>query len=362
MISHRAVLASIAGFAGGLELRRGDVFVSMLPMCDGPGLIWFGLAPLLSGNTLVLHRAAPVHVHAWLASVGKHRATITGAPDSLLHLANRVVEEPACFDLTSLRALVCISEPMRAERVQTFGSRFGVLSAIKPAYGSAELALCATMTQGRELARIDAQGHVACGRPLRGVEICIATEAGTLTSEPGTHGEIRVRSPAAMSGYWMRSHDSLRAFDAQGYLKTGDLGYVDAQGCLYVLGRVCDMLMSSGKKYSPHDLEAAATGMPAIRRAAVVQSSRGDERIIAVLEVGGTLLQDEVELERLSCSYRTAAQARAGIAPSDCWFVPDGCLPCTDNGKMRHAALRAGIDHGRFRAAWADVAAARNNQ
>ena len=357
LISHRAAQASIAGFARALGLRRDDVFASMLPMCHDTGLVWFGLGPLLSGHMLVLHRAAPVYVHEWLADIGKHRATITCAPDSLLQLANRAVEVPARFDLTSLRALVCVAEPVQHETIETFGSRFGVLHAIKPAYGMAELALCATLTHSHEPARIDAQGHVACGRPMRGVEVCIATESGVLTREPGVHGEIRVRSPAAMRGYWMRS--SADAFDAHGYLRTGDIGYLDAQGCLYVLGRMSDMLVCGARKLSPHDLEAAAAEMPPIGRAAVVQSARAEARIIAVLEVGRKVLQDESELQRLSCSYRNAARQRSGIAPSDCWFVLDGCLPCTDDGKIRHAALRSGIDHGRFIPAWADTGGVR---
>lgn len=361
MISHRAVLTNIRSFSAALGLTGRDIFSSLLPLYHDMGLVCFGLAPLLSGRMLVLHRADSLSLYPWLSSIAKYRATITGAPDSLLQIANRVVDEPLRYDLRTLRLLICGSEPVRRETIEIFGSRFGVPHAIKPAYGMAELTLCATITPAHEPARVDERGHVASGWPIDGVDIRIATDDGTCTDCPGVCGEIRVRSPAAMSGYWMRQRETVEAFDEQGYMRTGDLGYLDAQGCLYVVGRRKNMLVRSGEKYSPHDLEAAAQEISAICRAAVVQSQRDDARIIAVLEVDRPLLQNTTELHRLARLYRSAAHARAGLAPDGCWFVPGGSLPCTENGKMRHAALRAQIDRGEFLATWSDTSPAESH-
>jgi acyl-coenzyme A synthetase/AMP-(fatty) acid ligase len=82
---------------------------------------------------------------------------------------------------------------------------------------------------------------------------------------------------------------------------------------------------------------------------------RDKGRIIAVFEVPRQLLWDVRELRRLSQSYRCGVQARKGATPTDCWFVPAGHLPCTENGKVRRASLRAWIDDGHFIPAWTDT-------
>ena len=115
------------------------------------------------------------------------------------------------------------------------------------------------------------------------------------------------------------------------------------------------MLIRGGEKFSPHDLEAAAQELPVIRRAAVVQGQDADARIIAVLEVDRALLQDSAAMSRLSRQVKSAAFARAGIAPDSCWFVGSGRIPSTENGKMKHAELRAQIDRGVFAATWSDT-------
>lgn len=355
MINHRAALENIRGFSAEMALAPGDVFSSLLPLFHDMGLMCFGLAPLLLGYPLVLYRAESLSLTAWLAGIARHGVTITGAPDSLLQIANRVVDDPAAYPLQSLRMLICGSEPVRRSSIEAFGSRFGVFDAIKPAYGMAELTLCASITPANAPPRIDAQGRVASGRAIQGVELRIGTEHGGVADEPGVCGEILVRSPAVMSGYWESPVSTAAAFHPFGYLRTGDLGYLDSDGYLYVIGRLKNMIIRGGEKFSPHDLEAASQDLSAIRRAAVIQSQRAEARIIAVLEVDRRLLHDSEVLARLSRQYRSAAFARAGIAPDSCWFVCGGQIPCTENGKMRHATLRAEIDAGRFVAAWSDT-------
>ena len=355
MISHRAALENIRAFSAQMALTPGDVFSSLLPLFHDMGLMCFGLAPLLQGHTLVLYRAESLSLYPWLSGIRAHRVTVTGAPDSLLQIANRLIENPAPYDLRGLRMLICGSEPVRRDSIRTFALRFGVLHAIKPAYGMAELTLCATITPAYEPVRIDAWGRVASGRCIPGVDVRIAPEPGACGDEMNGCGEILVRSPAAMSAYWRRPQETAAAFDANGYIRTGDLGYIDPTGYLFVVGRLKNMLVRGGEKFSPHDLEAAAQDIPEIRRAAVVQSGREHASIIAVLEVDRLLLRDHAELKRLARQYRSAAHARAGIAPDSCWFIWGGRLPYTENGKMQHAALRAQIDSGEFFATWSDT-------
>lgn len=355
VVSHRAALANIRAFTRDMALADGDVFASLLPLFHDMGLVCFGLAPLLLGHPLLLFRAESLSLYRWLDGIAQYRATITGAPDSLLQIANRVVEDPTAHDLSSLRMLICGSEPVRRHSVETFGRRFGVLEAIKPAYGMAELTLCATLTPVDQPWRISDAGHVASGRAIDGVEVRIRSADGAITRQPGVRGEVLVRSPAAMRGYWNRADATTQAFDTDGYVRTGDVGYLDADGYLYVIGRQKNLLVRGGEKYSPHDLEMAAQAIADIRRAAVVQLDEPAASIVAVMEVDRLRLADTAWLAALARSFRQMAFAAAGIQPDTCWFVSGGRIPTTENGKFRHAALREMIESGELRPEWADV-------
>ncbi|TJZ62549.1 class I adenylate-forming enzyme family protein [Chitiniphilus eburneus] len=352
MISHAAVLENIRAFTERMALGEADVFASLLPLFHDMGLVCFALAPLLLGHPLVLYRQDATSLYAWLTGIGRYGATVTGAPDSLLQIANRVVTDPADYPLHSLRLLICGSEPVRRDSVDTFGARFGIGHAIKPAYGMAELTLCATLTPHDAAYRVDAAGRVASGRAVPGVGIWVRGADGIPTQTPGVTGEILVESPARMLGYWNRPDASAAALSA-GRVATGDVGCLDNEGWLYVIGRSKNLLVRGGEKYNPHDIEDAAQGFAAIRRAGVVQQDHG--RIVAVLETDRLLLGDAPTLRELAAAIRRAAHARAGIAPDACWFIGAGRIPLTENGKMQHAVLRRLIDSGTLAPVWSDT-------
>jgi acyl-CoA synthetase (AMP-forming)/AMP-acid ligase II len=355
MISHRAALENIRAFSADMALTPRDVFSSLLPLFHDMGLMCFGLAPLLLGHKLVLYPQESLSIYRWLAGIADHKVTLTGAPDSLLQIANRVVEDPALYALQSLRMLICGSEPVRRDSVETFGKRFGVMHALKPAYGMAELTLCATLTASHVPFRVDANGKVASGKPINGVKVAIRTETGKRVTDADVHGEIVVHSPSAMSGYWQRPDASDQAFDSDGFLSTGDVGYLDPDGFLFVIGRQKNMLVRAGQKYSPHDLEMAAHAFPELRRAAVVQLQNAGAAIVSVLEIDRRMLVKPAVLSDLARRYRQSAFAVSGLSPDACWFVGGGTIPTTENGKFRHAALGEMIETGALQAGWADV-------
>lgn len=342
MVSQRAVLANIDGFASLMGLGPHSRFSSLLPLFHDMGLVCFGLAPLLLGYPLFLYRQEALSLYQWLEGIGRHRITHTGGPDSLLRIACRVVEDPARCDLSSLRMFICGSEPILGATLDAFGDKFGVRGALRPAYGLAELTLCATLTPAAEGWKQDGLGRVSSGRPIAGVELRVDAS-----------GEILVRSAACMEGYWGQPGGA--ALDGDGFLATGDLGYLDAEGHLYVLGRRKNLLIRAGAKYCPHDLEAAAQKHPAVRRAAAVQprlEEAAEDPVVAVLEVDRLLLKDPQALEGLAKEVRRACGAECALVPDVLWTVPGGRLPVTENGKLRHAALAEAIRSGAFQPAW----------
>jgi acyl-CoA synthetase (AMP-forming)/AMP-acid ligase II len=348
-ISQRAVLRNIDGFAAAMMLDEHSRFSSLLPLFHDMGLVCFGLAPLLLGHTLVLHRQEALSLYQWLDSIGTYRVTHTGGPDSLLRIACRVVEDEGQYDLSSLRMLICGSEPIQAATLEAFGRRFGVGHVLRPAYGMAELTLCATLTPARTPWRKDVKGRVSSGIPIEGVDVKVDRSGDT------EWGEILVRSPSRMEAYWGRSNTE--ELDGEGYLRTGDYGYIDDEGHLYVLGRFKNMLIRGGAKFSPHDLESTVLVLPEVRRAAVVQPQLGkgeQDPIVAVLEVERWLLKAPERLVSIAHACRQACGMAAGLVPDQVWFVSGGQIPTTENGKLRHRALAEAIALCTFRAAWID--------
>jgi acyl-CoA synthetase (AMP-forming)/AMP-acid ligase II/alkylation response protein AidB-like acyl-CoA dehydrogenase len=353
MISHRSALLNMQAFCHAMQVRRGETFSSMLPLWHDMGLLCFGLAPLLLGCPLVLHRAEALSLRAWLEGMARHGVNVTGAPDSLLAVALRVIPHDDSPDLGSLRLLVCGSEPVQRDTIEGFAQRWGLRGRIKPAYGMAELTLCATMTRPEADWVCDAQGQVSCGTSIDGVELRIAGAAGTHEA-----GEILVRSPSRLMAYWGRPEASAELVDAQGFVRTGDLGYLDPAGRLFVLGRVKNLLVRGGEKHSPHVLESAAQRVAQVRRAAVIQIDDAQAHIVALIETERRLLHDASALDTLARTLRRAMHDATGLSPDELVFLPAGGLPVTDNGKLQHARLRREWAAGTWTAARTVAAAA----
>lgn len=348
VLSQRAVMANIRGFTRLMAIDPArDVFSSMMPLFHDMGLLCFGLAPLYLGVPLVLYRQEALSLYRWLEGIGHYRVTITGGPNTLLQLALRVVERKEDYNLSSLRMLICGSEPVRAETVRQFEEQFHIPGRVKPAYGMAELSLCATLTAVDESFQVDTAGIVSCGRPLEGVQIRVRPDGGDVSEQPGVIGELLIRSPACMDGYLNRP--SAETLTADGWLPTGDAGYLDAAGRLYVLGRLKNLIVRGGEKFSPHDSETIALQHPEIRQAAVItveSPASGDATTVAILEVNKPLLKERDRLATLAKAIHGESQRRASYAPQRFAFVPAGTLPVTENGKIRYPALRESLQTG----------------
>jgi acyl-CoA synthetase (AMP-forming)/AMP-acid ligase II len=347
-ISQRAVLANVAAFTRRMEAGPKDVFSSMMPLFHDMGLVCFGLAPLFLGAPVSLHRAEALSLHRWLEAIGERRATISGGPNTFLRLAVRVVRDPGRLDLSSLRSVVCGSEPVFADTVEAFEAAYGLGGKVKPAYGMAELTLCVSLTGAAERWELRRGRTVSCGRPIDGVRVAI--DAGGPTTEPFAEGEILVDSPARMDGY---VGDADAGPDGA-WFATGDVGFLDEGGRLYVLGRRKNLVIRAGKKLAPAELEALASRQPDVGLAAAVGLPDGDargERLALVLEVGRDVAGDDGARRRLARAVVAEAQRQLAYRPDVVVFAPRGRIPLALNGKVQHAALREQLGGGTFRAA-----------
>lgn len=182
------------------------------------------------------------------------------------------------------------------------------------------------------------------GKPLQGVEIKIIDEDGT-TVPAGEVGEIATRSLFNMKGYWNMAEATAATIDADGWLRTGDAGYFDEEGYLYIHDRVKDMIISGGENIYPAEVENAIYGHPAIADVAVIgiPDEKWGEAVKAcvVLKEGADLSETDI-----------IAHARQNIAgfkcPKSVDFIP--ALPRNPSGKILRRELRAPHWGGKDRA------------
>jgi fatty-acyl-CoA synthase len=174
------------------------------------------------------------------------------------------------------------------------------------------------------------------GRRLFGVEMKIVDADGSRLPHDGiAFGELLVRGAAVMSAYFADDSASAGVFDAEGWLRTGDVAKIDPDGFLYLVDRTKDVIKSGGEWISSIDLENAAIGHPAIRECAVIAAAhpKWAERplLVAVLEEGKTATADEIR------AYLSDKVAKWWL-PDDVVFVDE--LPHTATGKLSKLQLR----------------------
>ena len=201
--------------------------------------------------------------------------------------------------------------------------------------------LTETASQVATLAPEDALRHLgSAGRPLYPNEIRIAAGEGSdRAAAPGDAGEILVRGPVVMAGYAGVPNDA----KPNGWLRTGDIGYLDAEGYLYVLDRRADLIITGGENVYPAEVEAALLAHPQVAEAGVfgVADATWGQRVVAIVRpASGAMNADPAA--GLIDSLRTHCQARlAGYkVPSEIRVVSES-LPRTATGKLQRGALRA---------------------
>jgi acyl-CoA synthetase (AMP-forming)/AMP-acid ligase II len=272
----------------------------------------------------------------WLETAARVRATILGAPDFAYRLAVRLVEARG-IGLSSLRYATNGGEPVRRSTILAFEERFGVPGIVRPGYGLAEATLGVTCLRPGEPLRVDSGGNVSCGRPFPGVEVRIAYESEDV-------GEILVRSPAVFAGYFEAEEASAECV-RDGWLHTGDIGRLDEDGHLYVLGRKRALLKRGGVPLAPRELEEAAQSVPGLRIAAAISlpptSEASTEEIVLAAEA-----DPAATAPQLAAAVARAIEEVVGFAPDRVVLLAPRMIPRTANGKIRHRRLRDELIEG----------------
>ncbi|MEO8021808.1 AMP-binding protein [Polaromonas sp.] len=253
------------------ELTQNDHVLSALPMFHVGGLCIQTLPALHAGATVTLH--ARFDAADWLADVARRRPTLSLMVPATL----RPVLDHADFastDFSSLRFLAAGSSTIPAAMIAAIHARGVPLGQV---YGATE-----TGPVSIYLRRADAMQHAgAAGKPGLHVDVKLVNPLGE-TVGPGEVGEIWVRAPNVMCGYWA---DADNPTFADGWFHTGDLARCDAAGFYEVVGRSKDMIISGGENIYPAEIENLLADCPDILEAAVVgqPDSRWGEIVVAVV-------------------------------------------------------------------------------
>jgi acyl-CoA synthetase (AMP-forming)/AMP-acid ligase II len=319
-LTERAELAELSAFLTDLvpDLGPGDRFLHAAPIAHASGA--FFLPALVRGATsLVMPK---FDAAGFITLAAQSRATMTFLVPTMLAL---LLEEPSLASAQlSLRRIAYGAAPIAPALYARAEARFGRVFA--QTYGQAESPMVITCLKPDEHDRIG-----SCGRPYTLADVAVMGDAGDLLL-PGEVGEIVVRGPQLMARYWNRPEETAHAFRG-GWLHTGDIGRMDADGYFYLLDRKGDLIISGGYNVYPREVEDALLALPGVVEAAVVglPDETWGERVHAVV-AGADLEEDRLlaALRPLLAGYK---------APKALSIWPE--LPKSAAGKILRRAVRA---------------------
>ncbi len=354
MLTHDNVVATIKFMAEAAGLTAADRVVSWLPLYHDMGLIGCAFTPPLTGTPIWLLPPDLRSPRQWLELVTEVRATFTVSPDFGYRNCVRHVGDTTGLDLTSLKAALSGAEPVRSSTIEAFESHFGLSQIIRPCYGLAEATLAVAIWPRGLPLRLDASGRfLSVGRPCTGVSVKILAPTdgearGDAPLGPGTEGEVCVKSPGVMRGYYNNPEATAKVLLPGGWLRTGDLGFVDREGYLYITGRLKDVIIVGGVTVLPADVEEVVDGVPGVRYSAAVgiDSERaGTQRLHVVAEVR-TESASHDELHGLVREIVSRVHEARGHRPARVLLVRASTIPKTSSGKIQRSRLAQMIRAG----------------
>jgi long-chain acyl-CoA synthetase len=264
MNTHRNVVFDSCIFRDWLHIADEDVILGIAPLFHITGLIaHIGLALSAPLPLVLAYRFDPAET---LRLIEAHRATICVAAITA-YLALLRHESVGRHDISSLTKAYSGGGPIPPAVVEEFERRTGVV--IRSAYGLTETTSATHLTPLSGRAPTDAAtGALAVGIPVFNTSMRILDDEGTPVGA-GEVGEVAIAGPQVVPGYWDKPEETAHAIRG-GELRTGDVGKVDAEGWLYIVDRKKDMIVASGYKVWPREVEDVIYEHPAVHEAAVV--------------------------------------------------------------------------------------------
>ncbi|HEX8261239.1 MAG TPA: fatty acyl-AMP ligase [Allosphingosinicella sp.] len=369
-VTHRGLLNNLAAHSHGMEVIETDRCISWLPWYHDMGLVGCLLSPManqISTDYLKTEDFARRPL-AWLDLITRNEGTTgsyspTFGYDICARRVSSLTNVAERFDLSRWRIAGNGADMIRPDVMQAFVDAFAPAGfsakSFCPSYGLAEATLAVTIMPPGEGIVVelveettlsgDGKMHrdrpqryraiVNCGKPARDMELEIRDEDGRTLGNREI-GKVHCRGPSVMVGYFRDEEATAACLDPDGWLDTGDMGYL-SDGYLYIVGRAKDMIIINGKNHWPQDIEWAVEQLPGFKAgdiAAFSITTPGGEETPAVLVQCRT--SDAAERSRLREIIRERVRAITGM---NCVIelVPPRTLPRTSSGKLSRAKARS---------------------
>jgi acyl-CoA synthetase (AMP-forming)/AMP-acid ligase II/acyl carrier protein len=376
MITHANCLSNLEMAVSVSRATPDSTFVSWLPHHHDLGLVAHLLHSLYSGSHCVILSptafvSQPIQ---WLQAITKYRGEYTGAPNFAYQLCVDKIQpdEQQAIDLSSLRMAINAAEPIDPQTLRDFSQKFAPNGfkpqMFLPAYGMAEATVfisSGTLEQEPVFKSVDwtklGQDNIAqeaidgakekvfvgCGQAKLDEQIRIVDPELDRIVPSNQVGEIWVSGSNIMAGYYNHPEASAKTLvyltdDDRVYLRTGDLGFIDDRGELYITGRLKDMMIINGVNYYPQDLEGCVEqAHPDITSGCVaafsVPGQTGEELVIfaELKKAGMTNIKQPGYLEQLAAAICSALGENFEIRLHELVFLKMGQLPKTSSGKLR---------------------------
>jgi malonyl-CoA/methylmalonyl-CoA synthetase len=324
MLSHRNLLSNAQVLKDYWGWQKGDVLVHALPIFHVHGLFVALHGALLNGSKMLwFSRFDPKAVIARLPEA----TVFMGVPT----LYVRMLAEPALNReaVRTMRLFISGSAPLLIETFKDWQTRTG--HTILERYGMSETAM---LTSNPCRAEDGERRGGTVGFALPGVDLRVVDDAGQPVPA-GEIGGIQVRGPNVFQGYWRMPEKTAEEFTADGFFKTGDVGRVDADGYVTIVGRSKDLIISGGYNVYPAEIEGFLNDMPGVAESAVIgvpHPDFGEVGVAVVIARPGAKVDGDALLAQLK------AQLANFKIPKRCFMVDE--LPRNTMGKVQKNLLR----------------------
>ena len=367
-VTHRALLANLAGHSHGMKIDNPDRAISWLPWYHDMGLVGCFLSPIANSVSVDFLKTEDFARRplAWLDLISRNKGTSLSYSPTFGYdiCARRISSQTAVsdrFDLSRWRVAGNGADMIRPDVMQSFVDAFAdagfKAEAFLPSYGLAEATLAVTIMPPSEGIRVELveeerlsgtprdlsrparyRAMVNCGVPVLGMEVAIKGESGNVL---GHHhiGKVWCRGSSVMHSYF-RDPEATAACMVDGWLDTGDMGYVDEKGYLFIVGRAKDMIIINGKNHWPQDIEWAVEQLPGFHQGDIaafsVETENGEEAPAVLVHCR---VSDPVERVKLRDQIRDKVRSITGM---NCVveLVPPRTLPRTSSGKLSRAKAK----------------------
>ncbi|UPK37608.1 fatty acyl-AMP ligase [Bradyrhizobium sp. 186] len=378
MVSHANLLANLKMIRLALGNTRQSTYVNWVPLYHDMGLILNALQALYVGATCVLMapNAFMQRPLGWLRAISHYRAEVACSPNFGFDLcvSRYRADQMDGVDLSSLKIALNGAEPVRADTIAQFIETFAPHGfnprAMYPAYGMAEATLL--ISGGgrgggyvtRSVSRAGLQAHTAeaapdaddtqiavgCGRALAGERIAIVEPENCARLPTDRVGEIWVGGANVARAYWRNEEATREGLNVEiagedgPWLRTGDLGFLDENGELFVTGRIKDLIIIRGINHYPQDIECTVQSLDEGLRencgaAFSVPDESGEETLVIVQEVERTA-RSTIDTAEIKGQIREAVADSHELSARHIALIRPGSLPKTTSGKIQRKLAR----------------------